>query len=102
RRTQRWLARERSGMSQAITELGLDVVPSQACFFLIRPGAEQRAAGISSDMLFERLLHQGILVRHTHNFAGLDGEWLRVALRDRPDNQRFLNVLKKVLHDCLR
>ncbi|MCW4153132.1 threonine-phosphate decarboxylase CobD [Halomonas sp. 18H] len=102
RRTQRWLASERPCMTQALSELGLDVVPSQACFFLTRPGTEQRAAGISSDVLFERLLHEGILVRHTHNFAGLDGDWLRVALRDKPDNQRLLNVLKKVLHDCLR
>ncbi|MDQ7729769.1 threonine-phosphate decarboxylase CobD [Halomonas sp. SpR8] len=102
RRTQRWLASERPRMSQALSELGVDVVPSQACFFLIRPGAEQRAAGLSSDMLFERLLHQGVLVRHTHNFAGLDGEWLRVALRDEPANRRLVAALKKVLHDCLR
>ncbi|MDR5899714.1 threonine-phosphate decarboxylase CobD [Halomonas vilamensis] len=101
RRTQRWLASERPRMSQAISELGLDVVPSRAGFFLIRPGIEQRAAGVSSDVLFERLLHYGILVRHTHSFTGLEGEWLRIALRDKPDNQRFLNVLKKVVNDCL-
>jgi threonine-phosphate decarboxylase len=102
RRTQRWLASERPRLRQALSELGLDVVPSQACFFLIRPGAEQRAAGTTSDVLFERLLQQGVLVRHTHNFAGLEGEWLRVALRDEAANRRLVNELKKALHDCLR
>lgn len=99
RRTQRWLASERPRMMQALTELGLDVVPSQACFFLIRPSAAQE---ITSDVLFEKLLRRGILVRHTHNFSGLNGDWLRVALRDEPANRRLVNVLKKVLHDCLR
>lgn len=99
RRTQRWLASERPRMMQALTELGLDVVPSQACFFLIRPSA---AHEITSDVLFGKLLRRGILVRHTHNFSGLNGDWLRVALRDEPANRRLVNVLKKVLHDCLR
>lgn len=99
RRTQAWLACERPRMAQALTELGLDVVPSQACFFLIRPGTEHE---ITTDALFEQLLRRGILVRHSHNFAGLNGEWLRVALRDEPANRRLVNVLKKVLHDCLR
>ncbi|MCH4813010.1 threonine-phosphate decarboxylase CobD [Vreelandella neptunia] len=99
RRTQRWLASERPRMAQALTELGLEVVPSQACFFLIRPSANHE---MTSDALFERLLRGGVLLRHTHNFAGLNGEWLRVALRDAPANQRLINLLKKVLNDCLR
>ncbi|KPQ23753.1 MAG: threonine-phosphate decarboxylase [Halomonas sp. HL-48] len=96
RRTQRWLASERRPMEQALAQLGLEVVPSQACFFLLRPDAELRAVGISSDVLFERLLRQGVLVRHTHNFTGLDGDWLRVALRDAPANHRLVSVLKTV------
>lgn len=98
RRTQRWCASEHPRMTQALAQLGLEVVPSQACFFLLRPGAEQRASGITSDVLFERLLRRGVLVRHTHNFTGLNGEWLRVALRDEPANRRLI----KVLNDCLR
>lgn len=93
-RTHQWITNERPRMELALTQLGLDVVPSHACFFLIRPGAEH---AMTSDVLFERLLRQGMLVRHTHSFAGLDGGWLRIALRDGPANQRLL----KVLHDCL-
>ncbi|TVP50268.1 MAG: threonine-phosphate decarboxylase [Halomonas sp.] len=93
RRTERWLATERSRMMQALTQLGFELVPSHACFFLMRPSA---AHGISCDTLFEQLLRRGILVRHTHNFSGLDGDWLRVALRDEPANRRLVNVLKKV------
>lgn len=98
RRTQRWLASERPRMAQSLAQLGLEVVPSQASFFLLRPGVEQVNSGITSDVLFERLLRRGVLVRHTHNFAGLDGGWLRVALRDTAANQRLI----RMLHDCLR
>ena len=108
-RTQQWLNSERPRMSQALAQLGLEVVPSHACFFLIRPRISQSSNSqssnsqrISTDALFERLLRQGVLVRHTHNFAGLDGEWLRVALRDAPANQRLIHELEKALHDCLR
>lgn len=94
-RTRQWITLERPRMAVALARLGLEVVPSQACFFLIRPGAGHT---INSDELFERLLRRGVLVRHTHNFAGLDGEWLRLALRDASANQRLL----KALHDCLR
>ncbi|MBT2788453.1 MULTISPECIES: threonine-phosphate decarboxylase CobD [unclassified Halomonas] len=93
-RTHQWITNERPRMEQALTQLGLEVVPSLACFFLIRPGAEH---AMTSDVLFERLLRQGMLVRHTHSFAGLDGGWLRIALRDGPANQRLLEVI----HDCL-
>lgn len=100
--TSHWLTEERPPMEQALTQLGLEVVPSHACFFLIRPGIKQRRAGVTSDGLFESLLRHGVLVRHTHNFAGLNGEWLRIALRDAPANLRLVSVLRKVLHDCLR
>jgi len=40
-------------------------------------------------------------VRHTHNFAGLNGDWLRVALRDEAANRRLISVLKHVLENIL-
>ena len=97
RRTHQWLAGEQPRMGAALAALGLEVVPSHSCFHLVRPGAAQRQRGISSIVLLERLLHQGMLARHTHGFAGLKGGWLRLALRDGVTNDR----LSKVLNDCL-
>lgn len=97
RQTQRWLASEHPRMAKALKAQGLEVAPSNSCFFLVRPDATQRAQGLSSALLFERLLNRGLLARHTYSFPGLDGDWLRLALRDGPANNRLL----KVLHDCL-
>lgn len=96
-RTAQWLADEQPRMAAELAALPLDVMPSQTCFFLLRPAKALRRAGLDSEQLFERLLKRGLLVRHTFSFAGLDGAWLRVALRDKATNDQLL----KVLHDCL-
>lgn len=96
-RTRAWLTRERPRLQAALEARGLEVVPSEACFFLLRPSSDARGRGITAEVLLERLLRGGILARHTHGFGGLNGEWLRLALRDADANNRLL----KVLDDCL-
>ncbi|RUR40877.1 threonine-phosphate decarboxylase CobD [Vreelandella populi] len=96
-RTRAWLGHEHPRMAAALVEKGLEVVPSTTNFFLVRPNNALRARGVGSNVLFERLLQRGLLVRHTHNFAGLDGDWVRIALRSSEANLRLL----KVLNDCL-
>ncbi|PRY59390.1 L-threonine O-3-phosphate decarboxylase [Vreelandella songnenensis] len=96
-RTRSWLEREHPFMSAALAEKGLEIVPSTTNFFLVRPDNALRERGLTSNVLFERLLRGNMLVRHTHNFPGLDGGWLRIALRDRAANQR----LSKVFDDCV-
>lgn len=90
-RSQRWLSEEHSRMETSLGACGLEVVPSRANFFLVRPEVSRETCAA----LFERLLKSGILARHTHNFPGLEGHWLRLALRDRADNDRLLAALKK-------
>ena len=42
--------------------------------------------------LFEFLLHQGIIPRHTFNFPGLEGRWLRFAIKHSKENNRLMEV----------
>lgn len=95
--TRSWLNQQHPLMAASLPTKGLDVVTSTTNFFLARPNNTLRERGLTSNVLFERLLRNGILVRHTHNFAGLDGDWVRIALRGATANQRLL----KVLNDCL-
>lgn len=34
-----------------------------------------------SDAFFEQMLRQGIVLRHTKNFRGLDGKWFRIGMK---------------------
>lgn len=113
-RTRQWLADEQPRLRAGLATAGLEVVPSRANFFLVRPGVEsevtsglsprhitpergtgRKGGGEATAALFERLLCSGILARHTHGFPGLDGGWLRLALGDRDANDRLLAVLNE-------
>ncbi|WP_394236627.1 threonine-phosphate decarboxylase CobD [Niallia oryzisoli] len=44
--------------------------------------------------LFEFLLKQGIVPRHTFNFPGLEGRWLRFAIRTSVENRKLMEAMK--------
>ncbi len=97
-RTRAWLAAERPAMQAALSALGLRVVPSRANFFLVRhpEGAEATAR------LLPALLRRGWLARHTQGFAGLDGGWLRLALRTAEENRALCQALAEAMRDVAR
>ncbi|CBV41701.1 threonine-phosphate decarboxylase CobD [Halomonas elongata] len=83
--TRRWLAGQRR-VPEDVRALGFTVPQTHANFFLLHGGA-------GTETMFEFLLRRGILARHTHNFPGLEGRWLRLALREEDDNARLLDAL---------
>ncbi|MFG6159892.1 threonine-phosphate decarboxylase CobD [Halomonas sp. 1390] len=87
-RTRSWLAEQRD-LPERVRALGYAVAPSAANFLLLRGGRD----AVEAEALFAFLLRRGLLARHTHNFPGLDGRWLRLALREGPDNARLLAAL---------
>ncbi|MEQ6887482.1 threonine-phosphate decarboxylase CobD [Halomonas sp. CS7] len=86
-RTRAWLVDQRD-LPRKVRELGYAVAPAAANFLLLRGGD-----AAETEALFASLLRRGLLARHTHNFPGLDGRWLRLALREGPDNARLLAAL---------
>ncbi|MDN3520069.1 threonine-phosphate decarboxylase CobD [Halomonas ramblicola] len=94
-RTRRWLAVERPRLQAGLAGLGLEVVPSRANFFLVR----HPEGRVATRRLLPALLRRGVLVRHTESFPGLDGGWLRLALRDSEENDRLLTALAGALAD---
>ena len=89
-RTKSVVAAERTYLTEALTQLGLDVVPSHANFILFRCETD----------LFRPLTDQGILIRSCANFPGLDPSYWRVGLHRHADNVILVDALRKVLNDC--
>ena len=71
---------------------GLKPYPPQANFILVRIETE-----LSSSKLQEDLAKAGILIRDCSNFAGLNDEFFRVAVRKREENLRLIDSLKDVI-----
>lgn len=83
----RVVSRERKWLRTQLELLNLEVVPSEANFFLFR----------SEVALTDALLERGFLVRHCADFAGLDNQWYRVCIRQHEENAALVEALKEVL-----
>ena len=74
---------------QAVKDSGFEVVQSDVHYFLVRVDDDLR--------VIEHLLKAGIVVRHTRNFAGLDGKYIRIAARLPEENNLLIDRMKEVL-----
>jgi histidinol-phosphate aminotransferase len=87
----RTLALIREGLEylcRCVGELGIEYVPSQTNFFLIKvkPGGRT---------VYEKMLREGVIVRSMESY-GLP-EYIRVNVGLPEENERFVTTLKKVL-----
>jgi histidinol-phosphate aminotransferase len=86
----RSLETNREGMEylkREIEKLGLEQVPSQANFILVRVGA--------GDAIFKRLLERGVIVRPMAAYEL--PEYVRVTIGTMKENARFINELKVII-----
>jgi len=77
----------RNRMQQAFGEMGLEFVPSQANFVLVKVGDGNR--------VFSDLMKRGVIIRAMAAY-GLP-EWVRVSIGTAEQNERFLEELRIVL-----
>ncbi|MFB4307069.1 Rv2231c family pyridoxal phosphate-dependent protein CobC [Actinomadura sp. GTD37] len=80
------LGSERDRLSAELSGRGLYVVPEARASFLCLCVPD--ALGIRA-----LLRQRGYAVRRGDTFPGLGSDWLRIAVRDRPSNDRLLEVL---------
>ena len=84
------LQTERPRLAEKLEELGFIVYPSQTNYLLFRSPDED-----SCDYK-QGCLEHGILIRACENFEGLNRHYYRVAVRDRGENERLINILKEI------
>ncbi|MGP4079499.1 threonine-phosphate decarboxylase CobD [Pseudalkalibacillus sp. R45] len=88
--TRRYISEERQKLFAFFSKEGYQFSPSEVNFYLFRdPDCEDQLP------LFRHFLEQGIVPRHTFNFSGLDGNWLRFAIKSSGENNELVKVLKK-------
>lgn len=77
-------------LTDALRELGLSPVPSEANFVFVPMESESQAKQV-----FEGLLEQGVIVRHTASFGLPQG--LRITAGTEDENRELIRCLKPVL-----
>ena len=90
--TRALLAPQRDLLQDGLKALGCDVIPSAANFILFRIPNVYDAA--------ERVKKYGVMIRSCANFAGLDADWYRIAVRRAFENQKLLQILEQVIKEA--
>ncbi|PIC04827.1 threonine-phosphate decarboxylase [Anoxybacillus flavithermus] len=85
-RTKTYIASERKRIFSQLTEMGYRYSPSVVNFYMLHD---------ETMTLFPFLLQHGIVARHTFNFQGLDGKYVRFAIRTKEENDHLLLCLRR-------
>ena len=88
RETRDFYAAETPRFIAKIEGAGFGVLPTRTNFFLVET-ADDRT-------MILRLMERGMVVRHTRDFLGLDGRYVRVATRAPEENDRFARALAEI------
>lgn len=88
--TRELIDQERERLFAFYKERGFLVSPSKVCFYLLKdPSLEKQLP------LFQFLLSKGIIPRHTMNFPGLEGKWLRFAIKGHQENDILMGAMEE-------
>jgi threonine-phosphate decarboxylase len=82
------MEREKSFVEGEFKKMGITFIPSAANYYLLK--VEQGPHAVAA------LEGKGILVRHCASFVGLDGTYIRVAVRSRLENERLLREMAEI------
>jgi threonine-phosphate decarboxylase len=86
--TKYMVKREREKLFAFFDQSRFDYSPSQTNFYLLKdPDLNDQTE------LFRFLLENGIVSRHTQNFKGLDGRWLRFAIKGKKEHEKLMDAL---------
>lgn len=77
----------RTHLADGLQQRGIRVIPGAAPFVLAQVGHGVHAA----------LRAAGVAVRRADTFPGLDGSWIRIAVRDQPTTDRLLAAVDRIV-----
>lgn len=94
-KTRRLIAAARRGLLCTLGAVaGVKAYPSAANFLLLNT----RDSGMTAGRVWEEMLARSVLIRDCSNFRGLDGFYLRVAVRRTEENSLLADSLARVLN----
>ena len=85
-KTRALVKRERVWLTEALTDLGFRVIPSNVNYLLFRGPLG----------LTEALKEKGILIRNCENYPGLCPGWYRIAVRRHEENETLMQAVREV------
>ncbi|MGP7819099.1 threonine-phosphate decarboxylase CobD [Niallia sp. 01092] len=92
--TIQFIETEKQKLCAFYKKIGFQMTESHANFYLLKdPNFDEQKE------FFQFLLKEGIVARHTYNYPGLDGKWLRFAIKNKQENEHLQGVIKKWINN---
>ncbi|RFC33469.1 MAG: histidinol-phosphate aminotransferase [Candidatus Nitrotoga sp. SPKER] len=85
-------------ITQGLTRLGLDFIPSYGNFICCRIANSTENGGKGAGQMYRRLLELGVIVRPIANYGMPD--YLRVSIGLESENEKFLSALAQALGEA--
>ncbi|MGE6894965.1 threonine-phosphate decarboxylase CobD [Priestia flexa] len=89
-KTVEYIDTERKRVTNELQKLGFTISHSATNYYLCSIPESYTSAGWLSF-----LAQEGIVARHTENFLGLNGRYVRLAVKTQAENDQLISVLKK-------
>lgn len=86
------LAVERSFLENGLCAAGIEYIPSQANYILLKSTVD----------LYAELKKYHILIRDCSNYRGLEKGYYRIAVRRREENEYFLRTVQKIMKEVTK
>ncbi|MQN00891.1 MAG: aminotransferase class I/II-fold pyridoxal phosphate-dependent enzyme [Lachnospiraceae bacterium] len=87
-RSRSFLRAERGFVQSGFLGMGFMVFPGEADFLMIKTDIP----------LYDELLKREILIRDLKDFDGLNGNYYRIAIKDRPKNMQLLAAVQEIVN----
>ena len=101
-KTLKWITKEKIYMYEKLNEIsGIKVYETEVNFITGKIDEKLFSEGLNVKILREKMLEQGILIRDASNFNFLDERFFRLAIKNRKNNNRVIETLKKIFDDFI-
>ena len=101
-KTLKWITEEKTYVYEKLNEInGIKPYKTEVNFITVKIDEKLFSEGLNVKILREKMLEQGILIRDASNFKFLDERFFRLAIKNRKNNDRVIETLKKIFDDFI-
>ena len=101
-KTLKWITEEKIYMYEKLNEItGIKPYKTETNFITVKIEDKLFSKELNVKILREKILEYSILIRDASNFKFLDERFFRLAIKNRKNNNRVIETLKKIFDDFI-
>ena len=100
--TLKWIAEEKTYVYEKLNEInGIKPYKTEVNFITVKIEDNFILKGLNVKILRGKMIEKGILIRDASNFKFLDERFFRLAIKDRKNNDRVIEVMKEIMNKAI-